>query len=177
MIGEIRDQETATIACQAATTGHMVFSTVHANDTVTALFRLLDLGVEPYMIASALTAVLGQRLVRVLCEACKVPYKPKPEFLKKANLPADKVNVFYRRPTEPPQICPRCDGTGYLGRTGIFELLVISEAVRDLIRENPSINAIKAEARKNGMIYLQEDGLRQVIRGKTSIDELLRVVK
>ena len=98
MIGEIRDQETATIACQAATTGHMVFSTVHANDTVTALFRLLDLGVEPFMIASALTAVLGQRLVRVLCETCKEPYKPKPEFLKKANLPADKVDVFYRKP-------------------------------------------------------------------------------
>ncbi|MHC5541021.1 GspE/PulE family protein, partial [Singulisphaera rosea] len=177
MIGEIRDQETATIACQAATTGHMVFSTVHANDTVTALFRLLDLGVEPFMIASALTAVLGQRLVRVLCETCKEPYKPKPEFLKKANLPADKVDVFYRRPTESQEVCAQCGGTGYLGRTGIFELLIITEAMRDMIRENPSLNAIKAEARKNGMIYLQEDGLRQVIQGKTSIDELLRVVK
>ncbi|WP_435021923.1 GspE/PulE family protein [Tundrisphaera sp. TA3] len=177
MIGEIRDQETATIACQAATTGHMVFSTVHSNDTITALFRLLDLGVEPFMIASALTAVLGQRLVRQLCDTCKEPYKPKPEFLKKANLPADKVDVFYRKPTEPQQPCPQCGGTGYLGRTGIFELLVVTESMRDLIRENPSINAIKAEARKNGMIYLQEDGLRQVIQGKTSIDELLRVVK
>jgi len=182
MIGEIRDAETATIACQAATTGHMVFSTVHANDTVTALFRLLDLGVEPFMLASALTAVLGQRLVRVLCENCKEPYKPKPEFLKKANLPADKVDVFYRKPTpvegqQQPQVCAQCGGTGYLGRTGIFELLVITEPMRDMIRENPSINALKAEARKNGMIYLQEDGLRQVIQGKTSIDELLRVVK
>jgi general secretion pathway protein E len=177
MIGEIRDQETATIACQAATTGHFVFSTVHSNDTITALFRLLDLGVEPFMIASALTAVLGQRLVRSLCENCKEPYKPKPEFLKKANLPADKVDVFYRKPTEPEQVCPVCGGTGYLGRTGIFELLIITDPMRDLIRENPSLNAIKAEARKNGMIYLQEDGLRQVIQGKTSIDELLRVVK
>ena len=177
MVGEIRDQETATIACQAATTGHMVFSTVHANDTVTALFRLLDLGVEPFMIASALSCVLGQRLVRLLCEACKEPYKPKPEFLKKANLPADKVDVFYRRPTEPQEVCATCGGTGYMGRTGIFELLIITEPMRDMIRENPSINAIKAEARKNGMIYLQEDGLRQVIQGKTSIDELLRVVK
>ena len=106
MIGEIRDQETATIACQAATTGHMVFSTVHANDTVTALFRLLDLGVEPFMIASALTAVLGQRLVRMLCETCKEPYKPKPEFLKKANLPADKVDVFYRTPDRAPAGLP-----------------------------------------------------------------------
>ncbi len=113
----------------------------------------------------------------MLCENCKEPYKPKPEFLKKANLPADKVDVFYRKPAEPEQVCPQCGGTGYLGRTGIFELLIITEAMRDMIRENPSINAIKAEARKNGMIYLQEDGLRQVIQGKTSIDELLRVVK
>src|SRR5208282_1909649 len=154
----IRDQETATIACQAANTGHMVFSTVHSNDAVTSLFRLLDLRVEPFMISSALTAVLGQRLVRVLCEACKEPYKPKPEFLKKANLPVGKVDVYF-------------------GRTGIYELLVISEPLRELLRENPSINKIKAEARKNGMIYLQEDGLRQVIQGRTSIEELLRVVK
>ncbi|MFO0960115.1 MAG: GspE/PulE family protein [Isosphaeraceae bacterium] len=181
MIGEIRDAETATISCQAATTGHMVFSTVHSNDTITALFRLLDLGVEPFMLSQALTGILGQRLVRLLCETCKEPYKPKPEFLKKANLPADKVDVFYRKPTEPqpqqPQICPTCGGTGYMGRTGIFELLVITDAMRELLRENPSANAIKAEARKNGMIYLQEDGLRQVILGKTSIEELLRVVK
>jgi type II secretory ATPase GspE/PulE/Tfp pilus assembly ATPase PilB-like protein len=177
MIGEIRDQETASIACQASNTGHMVFSTVHSNDAVTALFRLLDLGVEPFMIASALSAVLGQRLVRILCEACKEPYKPKPEFLKKANLPADKVDVFYRRPENPEQVCQQCGGTGYFGRTGIYELLILTEAMREMIRENPSINKIKAEARKNGMIYLQEDGLRQVIQGRTSIEELLRVVK
>ena len=177
MIGEIRDTETANIACQAANTGHMVFSTVHSNDSVTALFRLLDLGVEPFMIASALSAILAQRLVRKLCETCKEPYKPKPEFLEKANLPAAKVDVFYRPPEQPEEICPTCGGTGYMGRTGIFELLVITDSMRDMIRENPSLNAIKAEARKNGMIYLQEDGLRQVIQGKTSIKELLRVVK
>ena len=177
MIGEIRDQETATIACQAANTGHMVFSTVHSNDAVTSLFRLLDLGVEPFMISSALTAVLAQRLVRLLCEKCKEPYKPKPEFLKKANLPVEKVDVFYRRPENPEQVCHQCGGTGYFGRTGIFELLVITEPLREMLRENPSQNRIKAEARKNGMIYLQEDGLRQVIQGRTSIEELLRVVK
>ncbi|MGO9598245.1 MAG: GspE/PulE family protein [Isosphaeraceae bacterium] len=177
MIGEIRDQETATIACQAANTGHMVFSTVHSNDAVTSLFRLLDLGLEPFMISSALTAVLGQRLVRLLCDACKEPYKPKPEFLKKANLPVEKVDVFYRRPENPEQVCQQCGGTGYFGRIGIFELLVISEPLREMLRENPSLNRIKAEARKNGMIYLQEDGLRQVIQGRTSIEELLRVVK
>jgi type II secretory ATPase GspE/PulE/Tfp pilus assembly ATPase PilB-like protein len=177
MIGEIRDQETASIACQAANTGHMVFSTVHSNDAITALFRLLDLGVEPFMIASALSGVLGQRLVRLLCENCKEPYKPKPEFLKKANLPVEKVDVFYRRPENPEQVCQHCGGTGYFGRTGIYELLVLTEPMREMIRENPSINKIKAEARKNGMIYLQEDGLRQVIQGRTSIEELLRVVK
>ena len=178
MIGEIRDQETATIACQAATTGHMVFSTVHANDTVTALFRLLDLGVEPFMIASALTAVLGQRLVRVALRElqgavqaqARVPQEGEPAGRQGRRLlpPPDRARSRSAR---------QCGGTGYLGRTGIFELLVITEPMRDMIRENPSINAIKAEARKNGMIYLQEDGLRQVIQGKTSIDELLRVVK
>jgi len=177
MIGEIRDQETASIACQAANTGHMVFSTVHSNDAVTALFRLLDLGVEPFMIASALSGVLGQRLVRLLCEVCKEPYKPKPEFLKKANLPADKVDVFYRRPENPEQVCPQCGGTGYFGRAGIFELLAVTEPIREMLRENPSLTKIKAEARRGGMIYLQEDGLRQVIQGRTSIEELLRVVK
>ena len=177
MVGEIRDQETATIACQAANTGHMVFSTVHSNDAIKSIFRLLDLGVEPFMISSALSAVLGQRLVRLLCESCKEPYKPKPEFLKKANLPVEKVELFYRRPENPEQVCQQCGGTGYFGRTGIFELLVISEPLRELLRENPSETKIKAEARKNGMIYLQEDGLRQVIQGRTSIEELLRVVK
>jgi type II secretory ATPase GspE/PulE/Tfp pilus assembly ATPase PilB-like protein len=177
MIGEIRDAETASIACQAANTGHMVFSTVHSNDAISALFRLLDLGAEPFMIASALSGVLAQRLVRILCDQCRVPYKPKPEFLKKANLPADKVDVFYRPPENPEQVCPQCGGTGYFGRTGIYELLVLTEPMKDMIRENPSVNKLKAEARKNGMIYLQEDGLRQVIQGRTSIDELWRMVK
>jgi general secretion pathway protein E len=177
MIGEIRDQETATIACQAATTGHMVFSTVHSNDAVTAIDRLLDLGVEPFMIASALTAILGQRLVRILCETCKEPYKPKPELLSRANIPPAKVKVFYRRPENPPEVCEHCGGTGYFGRSGIFELLIITEALRELIREDPSRYKIKTEARKSGIIYLQEDGLRRVIQGRTSIDELLRVVR
>src|SRR5258707_1680719 len=121
MIGEIRDQETATIACQAATTGHMVFSTVHANDTVTALFRLIDLGVQPFMIASALTAVLGQRLVRMLCPNCKVRYKPNPDLLRKANLPVDKIKFFYRTPAaeenDERHECETCGAAGYFKRT------------------------------------------------------------
>jgi general secretion pathway protein E len=182
MIGEIRDQETAEIACQAAQTGHMVFSTLHANDAVTAVGRLLDLGVQPFMIASAISAILGQRLVRILCPQCKVRYKPDPELLRKANLPAERIKFFYRPPSEEDSgngmaTCDHCGGTGYFKRTGCFELLVITDRIRDMIRENPDLGAIKAEALKSGMRYLYEDGLRQVIEGITSINELLRVAK
>ncbi len=182
-IGEIRDNETAEIACQAAQTGHMVFTTLHANDTTTAIGRLIDLGVQPFMIASALSAVLGQRLVRILCPTCKVKYKPNPDLLRKANLPADKIKFFYRPPETPdgedgePVACEDCGGTGYHGRTGVFELLVMTDRMRDMIRDNPNLNAIRQEAVKSGMQYLQQDGLRQVIEGTTSIQELLRVCK
>jgi type II secretory ATPase GspE/PulE/Tfp pilus assembly ATPase PilB-like protein len=183
-IGEIRDQETAEIACQAAQTGHMVFTTLHANDTVTAIGRLVDLGVQPFMVSDAVTAVLGQRLVRLLCPKCKVRYKPNPDLLRKANLPVEKINFFYRppesedeRPSSDDENCPHCGGTGYYGRTGIFEFLPVSDRIRDLVRDNPNLNSIRQEAVKNGMKYLQEDGLRQVIDGKTSIQELLRVAK
>jgi type II secretory ATPase GspE/PulE/Tfp pilus assembly ATPase PilB-like protein len=184
MIGEIRDKETAEIACQAAQTGHMVFTTLHANDTVTALGRLIDLGVQPFMIASALSGVLGQRLVRILCPKCKVRYKPNPDLLRKANLPTDRIKYFYRPPEEnepedgeEPEVCPTCGGTGYYRRTGVFELLVITDKIRDMIRENLNITALKQEAVKSGMRYLYEDGLRQVIEGTTSVQELLRVSK
>jgi len=177
MVGEIRDGETAKIACQAANTGHMVFSTIHANDTFTALFRLLDLGVEPFVVSTSITAVLGQRLVRRLCPECKEPYKPNPEMLKKAGLAPDKIDVFYRPPNEPRYECPSCNGLGYRGRIGVFELLVITNRIRDMIRENPSMSSIKAEARKEGMLYMQEEGLRLVVHGATSMQELLRVVK
>jgi type II secretory ATPase GspE/PulE/Tfp pilus assembly ATPase PilB-like protein len=189
MIGEIRDQETAEIACQAAQTGHMVFTTLHANDSVTALIRLLDLGVQPATMASAISGVLAQRLVRSLCSKCKVRYKPNPDILRKANLPVEKIKFFYRPPRpedksekasgdgEEASVCPNCGGTGYRGRTGIFELLVVTEKMRELLRENPNVNALKQEAVSSGMKYLQEDGMRQVIQGKTSIEELLRVCK
>jgi type II secretory ATPase GspE/PulE/Tfp pilus assembly ATPase PilB-like protein len=189
MIGEIRDQETAEIACQAAQTGHMVFTTLHANDSITALVRLLDLGVQPATMASAISAVVAQRLVRCLCSKCKVRYKPNPDMLRKANLPVDKIKFFYRPPGpedlpqqpaadgEESPVCENCGGTGYRGRTGIFELLVVTDHMRELIRENPNVNALKQEAINSGMKYLQEDGMRQVIQGKTSIQELLRVCK
>lgn len=177
LIGEMRDDETTRIACQAANTGHMVFSTVHANDSISALFRILDLGVEPFMLASSLSAILGQRLVRRLCEDCKQPYKPDPDILKKNNLPPEQVKQFFRPPPGGSNQCPTCGGLGYRGRVGVFELLVINDRLRDLIRENPQLSVIKAEARKNGMLYMKEEGLRLVVKGITSMDELLRVVK
>ncbi len=178
MIGEIRDGETANISCQAANTGHMVFSTVHANDSITALYRMIDLGVDVSMLSSSLSAILAQRLARRLCPDCKEDYTPKPEFLKKANLPAEKIDKLYRPPKEGENKgCPTCGGTGYRGRIGVYELLVISDRMRDLIREKAALSALKAEARKAGMLYMQEEGLRLVVKGITSIDELLRVVK
>lgn len=176
LIGEMRDDETTRIACQAANTGHMVFSTVHANDSIAALFRILDMGVEPFMLASSLSAILGQRLVRRLCDDCKQPYKPDADTLKKNNLPPEQVKQFYRPPTGGNQ-CPTCGGLGYRGRVGVYELLVINDRLRDLLRENPQLSVIKAEARKNGMLYMKEEGLRLVVKGVTSMDELARVVK
>jgi len=176
MVGEIRDDETARIACQAANTGHMVFSTIHANDAITALFRMIDLGVEPFLIASSLSAIMGQRLVRKLCPDCREAYTPDPSMLKKLGLPPEKVPALYRPPKEEAP-CETCGGIGYYGRIGVYELLVLNDRIRDLLRENPVLSSIKAEARKNGMLYLREEGLRLVVKGETSLEELVRVVK
>jgi type II secretory ATPase GspE/PulE/Tfp pilus assembly ATPase PilB-like protein len=119
----------------------MVFSTVHANDTISALYRLIDLGVEAFLMSSALSAILGQRLVRKLCDDCKEPYPPKPELLKQVGLPADKIESFYRPPTDPAVACPTCGGMGYKGRLGVFELRMISNRLRDMIRENAPVAA------------------------------------
>jgi len=177
MIGEIRDGETATIACQAANTGHMVFSTVHANDTITALYRLLELGVEPFMVANSVSAILGQRLVRRLCPECRVSYKPGKDFLQKLGIPAERIDQFYRPPADRAEPCTECGGLGYMGRIGVFELLVITDELRDLIRDKANASKVKAAARKNGMLYMREEGLRLLAKGVTSIDELQRVVK
>lgn len=177
MIGEIRDAETGEIACQAANTGHMVFSTIHANDTITALYRLLELGIEPFMISNSISAIMGQRLVRRLCSECRVPYKPSEELLKMLNLPAGKIDKFYRPPKDSEVQCPSCEGLGYRGRIGVYELLVITDEIRELIRDKGSATKIKKLARRNGMLSMKEEGLRLVIRGLTSIEELQRVVK
>lgn len=171
-VGEIRDAETARTALQSSMTGHFVFTTLHANDSITSLFRLLDLGVEPYLISASLYAVLAQRLVRVLCPKCKEAYIPEPEFLEKLGIKTKREIQLYRQTG-----CDYCQGTGYYGRIGIFELLEVNDTIRDLIRSNPSVQLITAEARKNGMRRLQEDGLAKVLKGYTSVKELLRVTR
>ncbi len=172
MVGEIRDLETAQIAMQAALTGHFVFTTLHANDSVASITRMLDLGLEPTLIQTAVSAVLAQRLVRVLCEECKEPYTPKPQFLQKLHISPDKVQRLYKE-----KGCEECQGTGFKGRTGLYELLVMTDAIRDLIVGQPSIQALRAAARKQGLRTLQEDGLLKVIAGVTSITEIIRVTK
>jgi general secretion pathway protein E len=192
LIGEIRDKETAEIACQAAQTGHLVFSTVHANDSVTAIARMIDLGTPPFMLSSALMAVLSQRLVRRLCKKCRKRVKPSLDTLKKLNIDSDAVRYLYRAydPVEDaPQtddddakdvelkICAVCGGSGYLQRTGIFDLLIVTDKIRELIRANPNIQEIRQVATEAGLMTLFEDGSRLVIEGETSIQELLRVSK
>jgi len=172
MVGEIRDAETARTACQAAMTGHFVFTTLHANDSVTSLFRLLDLGVESYFIASSLSAVLAQRLVRILCPACKVAYEPEAGFFEKVGVPADRKVPLYKA-----EGCEQCQGTGYKGRLGIFELLEVTDGIKELLRTNPTTRAVTEEAKKQGFRKLHEDGVVKVIKGITSVTELLRVTR
>ena len=172
LVGEIRDKETAEIAMESAVTGHFVFTTVHANDAATTITRLLDMGIEATRMQAAVTAVLAQRLVRVLCEKCKVPYTPTADELRKYGIPAAKVTTFYRE-----QGCPACNGTGYRGRTGIHELMLFDNAIRALLVGRPSIEAIRAAARKGGTRTLQESCLYKVVGGITSLNECDRVSK
>jgi general secretion pathway protein E len=171
MVGEIRDDETARIAVQAALTGHLVFSTLHTNDAAGSVTRLLDIGVEPYLAASAVLAVMAQRLVRTICPHCRESFRPEPEALAEIGLEAKDLpdGVAYRG-----KGCAECLETGYLGRSGIYELLVVDENVRLGIIERQSANAIKAEAVKGGLITLRADGASKVARGLTTIDEVLR---
>jgi type II secretory ATPase GspE/PulE/Tfp pilus assembly ATPase PilB-like protein len=172
LVGEIRDKETAEIAMEAAVTGHFVFTTVHANDAATTITRLLDMGIEATRMQAAVTAVLAQRLVRVLCDQCKEPYKPSPADLKRYGIPADKVNVFYRE-----KGCTACNGTGYRGRTGIHELMVFDNKIRELLVGRPSMETIRTAARRNGTRTLAESCLYKVVAGVTSVNECARVSK
>jgi len=173
LVGEIRDLETAEIAIQASLTGHLVFSTLHTNDAPSAITRLVDMGVERFLVASSLVAVLAQRLVRVLCTACREAYEPTPEELTEIGVrPPPKPITVYR-----PQSCESCNFTGYRGRLGIFELMLIDDPIRELIAQNVDAKRIKRQAIASGMRSLRVDGARKVLRGITSIAEVLRATE
>ena len=170
MVGEIRDLETVEIAIQASLTGHLVFSTLHTNDATGALTRLVDMGVEPFLIASSLLAVLAQRLVRRICPDCKEPFHPEESALEELGLPKDQV--FYHG-----RGCEACMQSGYRGRTGIFELLVMDNDVRHLLTTGADSVKMKDMAVRNGMATLFEDGLLKVKNGMTTLNEVLRVTQ
>ena len=171
MVGEMRDLETAQISIQASLTGHLVLSTLHTNDATGAVTRLIDMGVEPFLISSTLMAVLAQRLVRTICKNCRTPFEPTEDQLALLNLSAhdlgDKVFHYGRG-------CSVCNDTGYKGRKGIFELLIISEAIRLLINERAPTIVLRQKAIELGMVPLREDGLRSIFEGDTTIEEVVK---
>ena len=171
MVGEMRDLETAQISIQASLTGHLVLSTLHTNDAPGAVTRLVDMGVEPFLISSTLMAVLGQRLVRSICKECRTPFEPTDTQLALLNLSphdlGDKVFYYGRG-------CSTCNDTGYKGRKGIFELLTISDAIRGLINERAPTIVLRQKAVELGMVTLREDGLRSIFEGDTTIEEVVK---
>lgn len=172
LIGEIRDRETADIAVQSALTGHLVFSTLHTNDAVGAITRLIELGVEDYLLSSALIGIMAQRLVRILCSHCKEPFIPDTELQEKLGLPFE---VTSEKPIYRPVGCKYCNFSGYRGRVAIFELMQVTEKIRRLMLKSKDTSAVKDAAIAEGMVLLQEDGWRNVETGVTSIAEVLRV--
>jgi type II secretory ATPase GspE/PulE/Tfp pilus assembly ATPase PilB-like protein len=180
MIGEMRDAETAGIAVQAAMTGHLVLSTLHTNDAISALTRLVDLKVEPYMIAATVEGVLAQRLVRKVCPECRESYQPEAASLalfqpthvtSLADRRTQKSATFFRG-----RGCLACRQTGFRGRTGLFELLMVNDPIRRILLQQPEVGALRTAAREQGMITLKEDGWRKAVAGVTTLEEVLRVV-
>ena len=176
LVGEIRDRETAEIAVHAALTGHLVFSTLHTNDAAGAISRLLEMGVEDFLLASAIMGILAQRLVRVICPECRVPLPPEAAKLELAKMPnglpaQEPVQLFVG------QGCPACAHTGYQGRTGIYELLLVDQTIRQMILNRAEAEAIRQAARSQGMQTMAEDGWAKVARGLTTTQEVLRVTQ
>ena len=172
MIGEIRDLETAEIAIQSALTGHRVFSTLHTNDAASGVTRLVDMGIEPYLISSSVNAFLAQRLVRQICPHCIVPYKPGQQELDRAGITKSmlsKGSLFKGKG------CDKCLNTGYTGRLGIFELLIISDSIKKMVMTGADASSIKEQAIKEGMITLLRDGAQKAVKGLTTLEEVLRV--
>jgi len=181
LIGEIRDKETAEIAIQSALTGHLVFSTLHTNDAATAITRLIDLGVEPYLISASLLLIVAQRLVRVLCSCCKVAFEPEKVLINKMmsyfppqlQTQIDWKNLILYRSSG----CEECGYTGYKGRIGVFEVMEISERIRSLIIEGADADTVRQRAIVEGMATMTVDGLKKVIGGTTTLEEVLRVTR
>jgi type IV pilus assembly protein PilB len=171
MVGEVRDSETAQIAIESALTGHLVLTTLHTNDAPMASARLIDMGIEPFLVSSGVEGVLAQRLVRRLCTGCKRPVK-----LSKQALAENGFDVQRGLNAWEGVGCVRCTGTGYRGRTGVYELLTMSRRVRDLVLERASSDEVRAVGREEGMATLREDGLDKVHEGVTSVAEVLRVL-
>ncbi|MGE5576775.1 MAG: type II secretion system ATPase GspE [Syntrophothermus sp.] len=172
MVGEIRDRETAEMAIQAALTGHLVFSTLHTNDSASAVTRLLDMGVEPFLVASTVRGMMAQRLVRVLCPHCRQEYVPSETELRKIGYGLPAGEHLYRAVG-----CPKCSGIGYRGRTGIYELLIMSPELESMVLSRASSAQIKEAAVVSGMATLRDDGWRKVQMGITTIEEILRVTQ
>jgi type II secretion system protein E len=174
MVGEIRDLETAEIAIRAALTGHLVFSTLHTNDAPSAFTRLIDMGIEPFLVASSVEAVLAQRLVRTICPFCKVEQKVERDYLRRIGFPADEIDTakFYKGAG-----CEECRQLGYQGRMGIYELLLVTEAIRPLILGRAAASTIAQRAMETGMRTLRMDGWNKVKAGLTTIEEVLRVTQ
>ena len=171
MVGEVRDLETAQIAIQASLTGHLVLSTLHTNDAPGTITRLIDMGLEPFLLASSVEAVLSQRLLRRVCQKCRTPYEPNESLLRQLGVdPVDIGNreFFYGKG------CEYCSSSGYRGRLGIYEWLRMSEPIRDLIVEKAPTLVIKQKALELGMRTLRDDGLRAIFEGLTSIEEVVK---
>ena len=172
MLGEIRDKETANIAVQASLTGHLVLSTLHTNDAPASVTRLINIGVEPYLISSAVNAILAQRLVRKTCQHCKEEFAPGPEMKEFLALQGFSAETIFRG-----KGCDRCRKTGYSGRLGIYELLVMDDSLRDMVTANPDVNQLRKLCRERGLVTLREDGFQKVMKGLTTADEILRVTE
>jgi len=177
MVGEVRDGETAEIAVQSALTGHLVLSTLHTNDALSAFTRLLDMGVEPFLVASSVRAVQAQRLVRRLCERCARPVEP-PQAIIEISWPLQERYpdlLDHAATWRTPEGCPHCRGSGYRGRIGVYELVEVSTAIQNAIMQRATAGEMVSIARQEGYRSLREDGLIKAWRGMTSIDEVLRV--
>jgi type IV pilus assembly protein PilB len=171
LVGEIRDKETAEIAVQASLTGHLVFSTLHTNDAPSAIARLLDLGLEPFLVTATLEGIVAQRLVRKICNNCKAEYTPSEQQLMELELRPDDVagRTFYYG-----KGCENCNNTGYRGRMGIYEIMLLDDDMRDMIIKHASTQVLRAEARKRGMRTLRQSGLMAIYDGVTTIEEVVR---